>query len=53
MSATIPLMKKTVTVFTEGKILGPLIKFALPVLLALFLQTMYGAVDLLIIGQFC
>lgn len=53
LSVTIPLMKKTVTVFTEGKILGPLIKFALPVLLALFLQTMYGAVDLLIIGQFC
>ena len=44
---------KTIRVFTEGKILGPLIKFALPVLLALFLQTMYGAVDLLIIGQFC
>ena len=26
--------------------------FALPVLLALFLQTMYGAVDMLIVGQF-
>lgn len=38
--------------FTEGKILGPLIRFALPVLLALFLQAMYGAVDLLIVGQF-
>lgn len=45
--------RKQITVFTEGRILGPLIKFALPVLLALFLQTMYGAVDLLIIGQFC
>lgn len=44
---------KTITVFTEGKILGPLIKFALPVLAALFLQTLYGAVDLLIVGQFC
>lgn len=30
----------------------PLIRFALPVLLALFLQAMYGAVDLLIVGQF-
>lgn len=29
-----------------------MIRFALPVLLALFLQTMYGAVDLLIVGQF-
>lgn len=38
--------------FTEGKILPLLIKFALPVLMALFLQAMYGAVDLLIVGQF-
>lgn len=38
--------------FTQGRIFAPLIKFALPVLLALFLQTMYGAVDLLIVGQF-
>ena len=40
------------TSFTEGKILQPLILFALPVLLALFLQAMYGAVDLLIVGKF-
>lgn len=38
--------------FTEGKILSQLIAFALPVLLALFLQAMYGAVDLLIVGHF-
>lgn len=38
--------------FTEGRILSPLIRFALPVLLALFLQAMYGAVDLLVVGQF-
>lgn len=38
--------------FTEGKILQPLILFAGPVLLALFLQAMYGAVDLLVVGQF-
>ena len=44
-------MKKEVT-FTEGKIMRPLILFALPVLLALFLQAMYGAVDLLIVGKF-
>ena len=43
---------KEQTSFTEGKILAPLIRFALPVLLALFLQAMYGAVDLLIVGQF-
>lgn len=44
-------MKKTTT-FTEGKILQPLILFALPVLFVLFLQAMYGAVDLLIVGKF-
>lgn len=38
--------------FTEGEILKPLIVFAFPVLLALFLQAMYGAVDLLIVGKF-
>lgn len=38
--------------FITGKILVPLLKFALPILLALFLQSMYGAVDLLIVGQF-
>ena len=40
------------TSFTEGKIMQPLILFAFPVLLALFLQAMYGAVDLLIVGKF-
>ena len=38
--------------FTEGKILVPLFKFAMPILIALFLQALYGAVDLLIVGQF-
>ncbi len=38
--------------FTEGKILTPLLMFVLPVLLALFLQAMYGAVDLLVVGKF-
>ena len=36
----------------EGKILNSLISFAFPVLLALFLQAMYGAADLIIVGQF-
>lgn len=44
-------MKRTQN-FVEGRILPSLVSFALPVLLALFLQTMYGAVDLLIVGQF-
>ena len=38
--------------FTQGNILRSLLLFALPVLLALFLQAMYGAVDLLIVGKF-
>lgn len=38
--------------FTEGKILGPLMRFAGPILLAMFLQSMYGAADLLIVGRF-
>lgn len=38
--------------FTDGKIFSPLINFTIPILLALFLQTMYGAIDLLIVGQF-
>ncbi len=38
--------------FTSGNIVAPLLKFAGPVLLALFLQAMYGAVDLLIVGKF-
>lgn len=44
---------KTVSDFTEGPILGPLLKFAFPILFAMLLQTLYGAVDLLIIGRFC
>ena len=38
--------------FTKGKIVGPLLKFVGPVMIALFLQAMYGAVDLMIVGQF-
>ncbi|MBQ7797008.1 MAG: polysaccharide biosynthesis C-terminal domain-containing protein, partial [Lachnospiraceae bacterium] len=38
--------------FTEGNILPQLLSFVFPVLLALFLQSMYGAVDLLVVGQF-
>ena len=38
--------------FTQGAILPALLKFALPVLLALLLQAMYGAVDLQVVGKF-
>ncbi|MBQ4046285.1 MAG: MATE family efflux transporter [Lachnospiraceae bacterium] len=39
--------------FTSGAILPKLLRFMLPVLFAMFLQAMYGAVDLLIVGKFC
>lgn len=44
-------MKKN-TDLTQGKILGPLMRFTLPIMAALILQTLYGAVDLLVVGQF-
>lgn len=37
---------------TQGNILTSLLKFAIPVFFALFLQAMYGAVDLVIVGKF-
>ena len=44
-------MKQTET-FIQGPIFGPLVRFSLPILLAQILQALYGAVDLLIVGQF-
>ncbi|MBR3302015.1 MAG: MATE family efflux transporter, partial [Firmicutes bacterium] len=38
--------------FTSGPLFGPLIKFAMPVLGALILQSLYGAVDLWVVGQY-
>lgn len=38
--------------FTEGSIFTALIRFATPMLGALILQAAYGAVDLLVVGQF-
>lgn len=37
---------------TEGKIASTLFRFAIPVFFTLFLQALYGGVDLLIVGQF-
>ena len=37
---------------TEGPILPALLKFCWPVLVALFLQSLYGAVDLMVVGRF-
>lgn len=38
--------------FLEGSVFGSLIRFMIPVLGALVLQAAYGAVDLLVVGQF-
>lgn len=38
--------------FTRGSILGKLLRFMIPVLGALIMQSLYGAVDLLVVGQF-
>lgn len=38
--------------FLEGSVFGALIRFAVPVLGALILQAAYGAVDLIVVGQF-
>lgn len=44
--------KKVGLDLTEGDILQQLLIFALPLLLANFVQQLYGAVDMIIIGQF-
>lgn len=38
--------------FTEGSIFRPLIGFTVPVVLAMLLQSLYGAVDLMVVGQY-
>lgn len=38
--------------FTQGSILGKMVRFMFPILGALILQAMYSAVDLLIVGKF-
>ncbi len=42
----------TIDDFTEGSILRKLVSFMLPILGALVLQAMYGAVDVLVVGWF-
>ncbi|MEA4894025.1 MAG: MATE family efflux transporter [Oscillospiraceae bacterium] len=36
----------------QGRIFSPLIKFTVPLMLALLLQALYGAVDLIVVGKF-
>lgn len=45
--------KQEVMPFVTAPILPALVRFALPILGAVFLQTMYGAVDMLVAVLFC
>lgn len=38
---------------TQGNILGNIVTFSLPYILAYFLQILYGLADLFVIGQYC
>ncbi|MBO5488159.1 MAG: MATE family efflux transporter, partial [Eubacterium sp.] len=46
-------MKKLNSTFLDGPILPALLRFSIPVLCALLLQALYGAVDLWAVGTFC
>lgn len=46
-------MKKSNSTFLEEPILPSLLRFSIPVLFALLLQALYGAVDLWAVGTFC
>ena len=38
---------------TEGSIMGVLLRFSVPFLIANIIQALYGAVDLMVIGRYC
>ena len=44
---------KTRCSLTEGKVGQVLLRFTVPFLLANFLQALYGAVDLMVVGRYC
>ncbi len=46
-------MKKSTSAFLDGPIFPALLHFTIPVLCALLLQALYGAVDLWAVGKFC
>lgn len=46
-------MEKSTNTFLDGPILPALLRFSIPVLCALLLQALYGAVDLWAVGTFC
>ena len=44
--------KKPVADFTEGRITGKMIKFALPLMATALLQSFYNAADMMVVGNF-
>ncbi len=46
------MSKKSKDTILQGRIFPPLIRFAIPLLLAILLQALYGAVDLFVVGKF-
>ena len=36
----------------QGKVFAPLLKFAIPLMLSILLQALYGAVDMIVVGKF-
>lgn len=46
------MSKNTSHDFTKGPIVGPFIRFALPIMGAMFIQAFYGAADMAIVGHF-
>ena len=45
-------VKKPVADFTEGRITGKMIKFALPLMATALLQSFYNAADMMVVGNF-
>ena len=39
--------------FTSGPILSPFLKFTFPILISMFLQALYSAVDLIVSSRYC
>lgn len=45
-------IKKPPVDFTEGRLTGKMIKFALPLMATALLQSLYNAADMIVVGNF-
>ena len=52
METSVNTTDKIENELTEGKIYPALVKFTIPMLLAMFLQALYSGVDLFIVGRY-